>query len=108
MWSGSASLYVLIALADGPAHGLGIVENVAGFTEGTVLLGPGTLYRVLKDLDAEGVIHRVPSPGDENPHRKYYALTSVGRSRLAEAHRELSAVTRAAAARLGLPLHGEV
>lgn len=108
MWSGSAWLYVLIALADGPAHGLGIVENVAEFTDGAVLLGPGTLYRVLRDLDSEGIIRRVPSPPDENPHRKYYALTPAGRVRLQEAHRELSAVTRAAAARLGVPIHGEV
>lgn len=107
MFQGSASLYVLIALADGPAHGLGIAANVAEFTNDTVVLGPGTLYRVLKNLDAEGVIRRVPSPERENPHRKYYELTDAGRDRLREAYRELSAVMRAARVRLGIPVPGE-
>lgn len=103
MWSGPASLYVLIALADGPAHGLGIAENVASFTEDSVILGPGTLYRVLRDLDGEGAIRRVPSPSSENPHRKYYELTGEGRERLREACEELTLVTRAARVRLGVP-----
>jgi DNA-binding PadR family transcriptional regulator len=102
MWSGPASLYVLIALADGPAHGLGIAENVARFTRDSVILGPGTLYRVLRDLDAEGAIRRVPSPKSDNPHRKYYELTSDGRDQLRDASRELDRVTRAAKARLGV------
>jgi DNA-binding PadR family transcriptional regulator len=107
VWSGPASLYVLIALADGPAHGLGIAENVADFTDDKVVLGPGTLYRVLKDLDEEGLIRRVPSPADENPHRKYYELTPGGREQLRDAYEELAAVTRAAQARLGIPLPRE-
>jgi DNA-binding PadR family transcriptional regulator len=102
MWSGPASLYVLIALADGPAHGLGIAENVAAFTDDSVILGPGTLYRVLRDLDSEGAIRRVPSPTSDNPHRKYYQLTDDGRDRLLEAWQELALVTRAAAVRLGM------
>lgn len=107
MWSGPASLYVLIALADGPAHGLGIAENVAGFTNDAVVLGPGTLYRVLKDLDTDGLIRRVASPEAENPHRKYYELTPAGRERLGAAYEELAAVTRTARVRLGIPLPRE-
>lgn len=107
MWSGPAALYVLVALADGPAHGLGIAENVAGFTRDAVVLGPGTLYRVLRELDSEGMIRRVPSPEAENAHRKYYELTRDGRDRLRDAYRELSAVTRTARVRLGIPMPGE-
>lgn len=107
MWSGPASLYVLIALADGPAHGLGIAENVARFTCDSVILGPGTLYRVLRDLDSEGAIRRVSSPASDNPHRKYYELTSDGRDRLREAAQELELVTRTARTRLGVPIPSE-
>ncbi len=100
MWSGPASLYVLLALADGPAHGLGVAENVAEFTDGSVLLGPGTLYRCLKDLTSSGLVERVPTPNSDNPHRKYYGLTAKGTGELASAVQELSRVTATAESRL--------
>ena len=75
----SASFYVLLALSRGPAHGLGIADDVAALTDGEVLLGPGTLYRCLKDLTRAGAIERVDV---EDPpgvtHRKYYRITSAG------------------------------
>jgi len=101
MWSGPASLYVLLALADRPSHGLGVAENVAEFTGGSVLLGPGTLYRCLKDLAADGFIERVPPPESDNPHRKYYGLTSKGKGELSAAATELRRVTKTAETRLG-------
>ena len=101
MWSGPASLYVLLALADRPSHGLGIAENVAEFTGGSVLLGPGTLYRCLKDLTADGFIERVRSPESDSPHRKYYGLTSKGTGELFAAATELRRVTTTAETRLG-------
>lgn len=100
MWSGPASLYVLVALSHGPRHGLGIADEVLAFTNGGVVLGPGTLYRVLKDLSDDGAIRRVASPDSSHPHRKYYELTTPGRDRLASALTELDAV--ADAARRGL------
>ena len=101
MWSGPASLYVLLALADQPSHGLGVAENVAEFTSGSVLLGPGTLYRCLKDLAADGFIERVSPPESDNPHRKYYGLTSKGKGELSAAATELRRVTKIAETRLG-------
>lgn len=100
MWSGPASLYLLIALSHGPRHGLGIADEVARFTDDAVILGPGTLYRVIRELSEDGWIRRVGSPEADHPHRKYYELTPLGRDHLAEALQELEAV--AAAARKGL------
>ncbi len=100
MWSGPASLYVLIALASEPQHGLGIAENVATFTEDRVLLGPGTLYRVLKDLSSSGLIERADPPDDDDPRRKFYAITHAGREELSTAVKELSLVHSAASSRL--------
>ena len=91
----SASFYVLLALSKGPLHGLGIAEDVAEFTEGEVLLGPGTLYRCLKDLVEAGAIERAEV--DEPPgitHRKHYRLTPQGR---AEARRILAGLNRVTA-----------
>ena len=88
----SASFYVLLALSKGPLHGLGIADDVAEFTKGEVLLGPGTLYRCLKDLQAEGAIERVEV--EEEPgvtHRKHYAITPAG---IAEARRTVAGLRR--------------
>lgn len=101
MWSGPASLYVLVALADGPSHGLGIADNVADFTDGSVLLGPGTLYRVLKDLSDDALIQRTEVPESEDPRRKYYALTEAGRAELRTALTEIRAVYETGSSRIG-------
>lgn len=103
MWSGPAALYVLVALSRGPRHGLGIADEVERFTDGAVVLGPGTLYRVLRDLAEEGRIRRVPSPDEAHPHRKYYELSDSGRETLSEALEELESVASAARRGLGLP-----
>ena len=78
-----AHLYVLTALSKGSLHGLGISDRVANVTRGRVLVGPGTLYRALKELDADGLIERVEFDAGD-PHRKYYSLTPLGRERLSE------------------------
>ena len=92
-----AYLYVLTALGGGPRHGLGISEAVADFTEGSVLLGPGTLYRCLKDLTADGRIRPTEAPvGEKATGRKYYELTDAGRAELTEAVAELDRLLKAA------------
>jgi PadR family transcriptional regulator len=101
MWTGPAQLYVLLALGDGPSHGLGIADDIAQFTENSVLLGPGTLYRCLRELDETGLIVRVASPDKANPHRKYYDLTDEGIGALGDAEAELQRVAATAAARVG-------
>jgi DNA-binding PadR family transcriptional regulator len=103
MWSGPAALYVLVALSHGPRHGLGIADEVERFTDGAVVLGPGTLYRVLRDLAEEGLIRRVPSPDEAHPHRKYYELSDSGRETLGDALEELESVASAARRGLGMP-----
>lgn len=74
---------VLAALARGPRTGVQILEGVdAG---GASILGPGTLYRLLKELRSSGWIERVPPPpgdvdGDER--RQFHGLTGDGRALL--------------------------
>jgi DNA-binding PadR family transcriptional regulator len=101
----SASFYVLLALSKGPSHGLGIAEDVAGFTDGEVLLGPGTLYRCLKELSEEGAIERAEvDEQPEVPHRKYHRLTAAGEARARRTLRGLGRLTTVGEARLGASL----
>jgi DNA-binding PadR family transcriptional regulator len=91
-------LQVLLALADGPRHGYGLIGEVALRTDGLIELRTGTLYVLLQRLVEEGVIERaspdprdpqVPTPGSP---RRYYGLTGFGRAVLTAEARRLAAV----------------
>jgi DNA-binding PadR family transcriptional regulator len=84
-----AVLHILLAIADGEMHGLGIADWVEQATAGAMELGPGTLYRSLKEMAAAGLIRDAEAPQrDADPRRRYYAITPQGRAQMrAEAER---------------------
>lgn len=94
-----ATFQILLTLVDGDRHGYAIMKEVAERTDGSVRLGPGTLYGALKRLLESGLVEEGseradPELGDER--RRYYRLTSFGlRVARAEARR-LEAMVRAA------------
>jgi DNA-binding PadR family transcriptional regulator len=72
--------HILLALAEGELHGLGIADWVERTTAGAVVLGPGTLYRSLKEMVERGLIREVRAPAsDADPRRKFYGITASGR-----------------------------
>lgn len=75
-----AAFHILLALAGEDLHGLGIAQAVDEATEGSTRLGPGTLYRSLKEMAAAGLIEEVVAPpGEDDPRRRFYAITNRGR-----------------------------
>jgi DNA-binding PadR family transcriptional regulator len=100
----SAAFHILLALADGDRHGYSISKEVEAHTDGAVKLGPGTLYRVIKQMLADGWIGEAPAtPGDDDERRRNYRLTPWGR-RIAEAEaRRLADLVLVARARHLLP-----
>ena len=93
-----ATFHILLALADGELHGYAIMKGVAARSEGTVRLGPGTLYGSLKRLLAARLVEeggeRDPERGDER--RRYYRLTQLGLSVVRAEAGRLDAMVRAA------------
>jgi DNA-binding PadR family transcriptional regulator len=102
-----AMFHVLVALADGDKHGYSIMKDVAERTGGSVQLGTGTLYGIVKRLLADGLIvenRRRASPGEGERRRRAYTLTAFGRevaraeaarlNRLVAAARAASLITR--------------
>ena len=100
---GASTFYILLALAGGDRHGYGVIKEVEAQTTGAVKLGPGTLYRVIKQLLADGWIAESdgePGAGDDE-RRRYYRLTERGRAiARAEAERLNDLVTVARERRL--------
>jgi DNA-binding PadR family transcriptional regulator len=73
---------VLIALADGEKHGYAIIKEVARRTNGTITLGAGTLYTIIRRFVQEGVIAESderPDPALDDERRRYYRVTEFGR-----------------------------
>ena len=76
----------------------GILLEVEKRTEGSMALGIGTLYSAIKRLRERSLMREVDAPGGipEDPRRRYYELTSLGRAVVeAEARRLESLVLQA-------------
>src|SRR5262245_53668496 len=96
-----AVFHILLALADEEAHGYAIMQEVAMRSEGSVKLGPGTLYGAISRLLDDGLIEehdQRPDPKMDDARRRYYRLTHLGGSVLAAETRRLSELVRAARA----------
>ena len=92
-----ATLHILLSLAGEKLYGYGIMQEVARQSNGRYKLGPGTLYDNLQRLTTQGLVEEANQRGeDENPRRRYYRLTSLGRGVLsAEITRLEQVVTEA-------------
>ncbi len=82
-----AVFHILLALAGGERHGYGIMQEVAANTQGQMRLGPGTLYRSIKQMLEARLIEESderPDPTLDDERRRYYRLTRFGQ-RVAQA-----------------------
>jgi DNA-binding PadR family transcriptional regulator len=91
----------LILLAIGPEerHGYAILQEVARITDGNTRLGPGGLYTTIRRLLADGLIEESdvrPDPSLDDPRRRYYRLTALGRSVVAAEVRRMQSLVNAA------------
>lgn len=95
------SYYVLLALADGEAHGWAIVKRIREITERTSNPSSGSLYLAMVRLEDEGLIAEVAAPAGQDARRRYYKLTAAGRrAAREESHRLARLVSRARALEL--------
>lgn len=84
-----ADFHILLALADGPRHGYGIMKEVERESSGGVRLEVGSLYRLIGRLLDTGLLEEAES----DDRRRYYRISRLGRRALrAEAERLASLV----------------
>lgn len=102
-----AAFYILLALAGDDLHGYGIIQQVTRQSAGQYKLGPGTLYDNLKKLMTLGLVTQAVSRVvDDDPRRRYYRLTALGRSVFAAEIKRLEGALRQARAHLALGPRG--
>ena len=87
---------MLLALADEPRHGYGIVQEVRALSAGDVRLGAGTLYGVLDRLVAAGQVAPDRDEVVDGRLRRYYRITEVGSAAAAAETERLAALARRA------------
>jgi PadR family transcriptional regulator len=69
--------YVLLAVSLQRAHGYLIEEYLRSV--GFFSLEMSTLYRTLRQLEKDGLLHSSWEPGPTGPARRVYSLTELGR-----------------------------
>jgi DNA-binding PadR family transcriptional regulator len=70
-----AAYYILLSLLQ-PMHGYGIMQYVEELTGGEFVIGPATLYTILKKMQDAGYI---ALSGEDEDRKKTYCITEKGR-----------------------------
>ena len=74
---------ILLAFAEGSAHGYQVKKAVEERSGGSIKLDAGSLYRSLAKLVDEGLVVESgerPDPDMDDTRRRYYELTDEGRT----------------------------
>lgn len=74
----SLALLALMAHAEKPLYGYQIAKELEGFGDG-LPVKQGTLYPVLRSLEAGGLLTSEVEPSVTGPPRRYYSVTEEGR-----------------------------
>jgi DNA-binding PadR family transcriptional regulator len=98
------SYQILLALADAPRHGYGIIKEIEAREGEEAAPNTGALYLALQRLEGEGLIDAVESPElGADARRRYYRLTAEGREVAAAESARLAGLVSAARAKKLLP-----
>jgi DNA-binding PadR family transcriptional regulator len=90
---------ILLALAEQPSHGYGLMRAVEERSDGSMVLPIGTLYRTLKGMLADGLIAPCDPPSKSaaaDARRRFYRITGFGGRVLTAEIARMAQLTRAA------------
>jgi len=77
----TARAALLQALIQGESYGLELIDRVKTRTKGALVLGQGSVYPALRDLEADGFVKSFegePLPERGGRPRRFYKLTAKG------------------------------
>ncbi|WP_413318094.1 PadR family transcriptional regulator [Agrococcus sp. 1P02AA] len=103
---GVLEVCVLRSVAAAPTYGYAIAADLEAAGLGSIK--GGTLYPLLTRFEKAGIVAPEWRTGESGPARKYYALTDLGRSQLAELTARWSAFSHIVTTHLGEPLDAEL
>ena len=92
---GAGPVAVLKLLEQADMYGYELVQALEQRSAGVLAMGQSTLYPLLYNLEAKGFIKAKWRDGETGRQRKYYALTTKGKKRLAHESRQWRDLTEA-------------
>lgn len=92
LMAASSTPIVLAILAEGDSYGYAIIKRVRELSGGRIEWTDGMLYPVLHRLERLGHVEARWAVAESGRRRKYYRITSRGRTRLAEERSQWQAV----------------
>jgi len=87
-------LLVLHFIAEAPSYGNQLMERIATLTAGVLSVNPNTMYPLLRQLEARGLI-KGTWEHPERRTRRFYSLTEAGRAELERLRGEVRPFLRA-------------
>ncbi len=94
-----AVFHILLALSNGERHGYGIMKQVEEDSQGSITMGPGTLYGSLKRMLDAGLVKESSKrvdPEMDDERRIYYRITAAGANALAAEFKRLQNLVKLA------------
>ena len=90
---GIAPVVVLEILSRGQMYGYELSQAIEQRSSNILTLGKGTLYPLLYNLEAKKLIKGSWETADSGRERRYYSITSKGKSQLAKQKAQLKELT---------------
>jgi PadR family transcriptional regulator PadR len=92
MMRGAGPTAVMQLLANQEMYGYELVEALATQSKGIFEIGQSTLYPMLYNLEAKGMVASREKLGDNGRARRYYRLTAKGKKKLDQDRAQWSAL----------------
>ncbi|HSW37666.1 MAG TPA: PadR family transcriptional regulator [Candidatus Saccharimonadales bacterium] len=81
---GQLTMWIMLALKDGPKHMADIKAFIDEATNGTLTADDQSMYRALRRYYDVELVDFTTEPGKSGPDRKVYSLTKIGQRVLEE------------------------
>jgi PadR family transcriptional regulator, regulatory protein PadR len=98
---GAGPMAILRILSTGEKYGYELIQLLDRRSAGLLAMGQSTLYPLLYNLEAKGLIASRSETGSNGRPRRYYRITDPGKKRLARDLQQWEAIS-AAIGQLGI------
>src|SRR4051812_46861737 len=92
---GAGPVAVLQLLETGEKYGYELIKLLERQKQGVLAMGQSTLYPMLYNMEAKGLIDSRIQQADGGRERKYYRLTATGKKQLAKSKEQWQALSAA-------------
>jgi PadR family transcriptional regulator, regulatory protein PadR len=79
---GLLSFWILLLLYERPSYPYEMSAEIAKISQGTISVDDNSIYRALNRFESAGIVKSELQQSSTGPQRRYYSLTSMGKTLL--------------------------